>query len=360
VPRYIEVMVFLLGKNDDLRRFDSKTYISSLKESPQPHKLLEGIRHTINAQYGTTFTSMLRRATQKVQWIALVSTSLFRWNVTRDDKFGDQTIAELESAGILFVEQTNAHTAIVAEYTVVFPLLFLTHLVQNGDSGMAVPMLLQNFNVMLSSDENEQNTLAIFALKCAALTAMGKPITVEALFPSFASRLDWRTEPMSFDCFKVQHAKSQVNMREWNGYLATLKTTGGFLVNARTAKFRDMIIIPKGGERVILIQEKQEEGAKGAALGRSPTGKKRKLLKFDYSRVADEHKKCDVKTIHLFVLVADKRFTGIDELKDNEIVIPGTDQGQAIGPLLALLRLHNHAHRPKLEQKACTSEVSSS
>jgi hypothetical protein len=93
VPRYIEVMVFLLGK-DDQRCFDSSTYISSLKNSPQPHLLLEGIRNAINAQYGETFTMMLLRATQDA-WSALVSTSLFRWNVTRDDKFGDRTIAEL-------------------------------------------------------------------------------------------------------------------------------------------------------------------------------------------------------------------------------------------------------------------------
>jgi hypothetical protein len=161
--RAIEVMVFLLGKYDQ-RCFDSSTCISNLKNSPQPHLLLEGIRNAINAQYGETLTTMLLCATQDA-WSALVSTSLFRWNVTRNDKFGDRTIAELESTGILFVEQTNAPTSPVAEYTIVFPLLLLTHLVQNGDSRLTVPMLLQNFNVMLSSDENERTTLAILALK---------------------------------------------------------------------------------------------------------------------------------------------------------------------------------------------------
>jgi hypothetical protein len=206
--------------------------------------------------------------------------------------------------------------------------------------------------VMLSSDQNEHNTLAIFALKCAALFAMRKPITVQALFPGYAEKLEWLDEAMSFDAdCKISNAGRQVDMQTWAGFLSERKTTGGFFVNAPSAAFCDMMIIPKGGKHVILIQEKQEQQvAKVARLGKTLVrGEKRKAPSFKVSRVTDEHKKCNVKTKHLFVMVADRGFTDGGELEKNEIVLPGTDHAKAIGPLLALLRLHNHGHRDKLK-----------
>jgi hypothetical protein len=338
--------VFLLGEREHC--FNSEMYISSLKKPPQPHLLLQNIKDTIQWQYGQTFTSMLRLAT-KAAWSALVSTSLFRWNVTRDDKFGDRTIAELESAGILFVEQTNEPTSFVAEYTIVFPLLLLLHLVLNGDKEVDVPMLLRNFTVMLSPNENEHCTLAIFALKCEALHVMEKPITIQALFPGYAAQLDWRDEAMLFDGFRMRTFATQVTMKTWATDLSSVKTTGGFLVNASGAPFCDMMIIPRGGERVILIQEKQEQVAKTAALETTPDGKRKRMPSFNVSRVVNEHAKCNVKTNHLFVMVTDADFTDSDKLENNEIVLPGRDHKNAIGPLLALLRLHNHFHRQKFK-----------
>ena len=74
---------------------------------------------------------------------------------------------------------------------------------------------------------------------------------------------------------------------------------------------------------------------------------------FGYNLVKEEHVKCDVKTPHLFILVSDKDFkaTDRDKIKDNEIVLPRTQHERALGPPLALLRRHNHGHRPKLPLK---------
>lgn len=216
------------------------------------------------------------------------------------------------------MERTNALTSPVAEYTIVFPLLLLTHLLQNGVSGLQVPMLLRNFNVRMSSDENERNILDIFALKCAALNAMEKPITVEALFPGYAPHLDWRMNAMLFDDFKPIDVKKQVTKETWSKCLSKFTGTGGFVVNARNAPFCDMIIIPKEGKNVILIQEKQVEVAKSAAIN----DKKRKVTSFDCSKVNFEHEKCMVPTAHLFVLISDGDFNGkVERLQNNEIVL---------------------------------------
>jgi hypothetical protein len=48
-------------------------------------------------------------------------------------------------------------------------------------------------------------------------------------------------------------------------------------------------------------------------------------------------------------MVTDADFTDSDKLENNEIVLPGRDHKNAIGPLLALLRLHNHFHRQKFK-----------
>uniref|UniRef100_A0A7S2XUH1 Crinkler (CRN) family protein n=1 Tax=Attheya septentrionalis TaxID=420275 RepID=A0A7S2XUH1_9STRA len=344
VPRYIEVLVFLLGMNNKTRCFNPAIYPSRLfndSDQNQPHCLLDKIKTAISAKYGESFVAVVAKVTREAL-SPLLATSLFQWSITRDDMFGEHTIGDLESKGILFVEQTNDPTSPVAKYTTAFPLLLLTYLFENGDATANVPMLLRNFDFKLSSDQNEKNTLAIFALKCEALAALKKPITVNALLPGNAQELEWQHEAMSFDSFEVQDAQSQVTMTTWNSYLSKLTTGGGFLVNAKGTPFCDMIIVAKGGTRVILIQEKQAEVAKAAAIGlkRVPT--------LDYALVEREHKKCEVNTSHLFVMISDKDFTSSDMLKGNEIVLSATNHVDAFGPLLALLRLHNHGHRSKL------------
>jgi hypothetical protein len=105
-----------------------------------------------------------------------------------------------------------------------------------------------------------------------------------------------------------------------------------------------MIIIPKEGKNVILIQEKQVEVAKLAAINI----RKRKVPSFGCSKVNIEHK--IVPTAHLFVLISDEEFNDkVELLQDNEIVLSGRENATAIGPLLALLRLHNHGHRAIVE-----------
>ena len=106
-------------------------------------------------------------------------------------------------------------------------------------------------------------------------------------------------------------------------------------------------MVSKKVEHAIMIQEKQVEGAKNAALNNTT------VPSFGYDSVHEEHKKCDVKTSHLFVMVSDNNFKATDygQLEDNEIVLPRTEHEKAIWPLLALLGSHNHAYRPKMPIK---------
>lgn len=191
VPRYMEVLVFLLGQ-DGTQHFDSSHYADSIKKSPQPHQLLENIRAIITVQYGAIFSTMLTTTTAQESWSALVSASFFQWKVTREDKFGLKTVGELKSQGIIFVEPINAKEY---TYAAVFPLLLLTKLLQKN----SWPMLSQDFNVKLSSNENGQNTLAILSMKYKGLRVMGRPITVNFLLSNYAAEPEWRLEPLTFE-----------------------------------------------------------------------------------------------------------------------------------------------------------------
>jgi len=58
--------------------------------------------------------------------------------------------------------------------------------------------------------------------------------------------------------------------------------------------------------------------------------------------VRAEHKKCNVKTSHLFVVITDKDFTEVKDLADNEIVLSYSDLDALMGKPLALLQKFNH------------------
>ena len=332
------------------QHFDPSHYANSIKMSPHPYQLLESIRTIITVQYGETFSRMLTTTTTtREAWSPLVSASLFQWKVTRDDKFGLKTVGELESQGIIFVELSTAAAANVTaaaakpkEYAIVFSLLLLTNLLQQN----SWPMLLQNFNVKLSSDENEQNTLAILSLKCKGLRVMGRPITVDALLPNYAPDLDWRLEPLSFDDnFEMIYSESWVTVTTWEAFLSEFKGKSVFILNGRSAPFCNMVIVSKDGKRVILIQGKQIKTAKESVT------KKRKVPSFGHGAVKEAHEKCNVGTSHLFVMLSDMDFTGEKELEANEIVLHRKEHECPIEPLLALLRRHNHGHRPKFRLK---------
>jgi hypothetical protein len=71
----------------------------------------------------------------------------------------------------------------------------------------------------------------------------------------------------------------------------------------------------------------------------------RKIPKFTYKNLNEEHDKCDVGTPHLFIIITDEVFDSSPSdppLRKNEIVLSPNLHSAAIGPLLALLRQHNH------------------
>ena len=239
--------------------------------------------------------------------------------------------------------------------TIVFPLIFLTYILENTTD---CPMLLRHFDVPLSSHENERNTLAILLSKCNGLRALGIPIAVDTLLPGYAPNLSWRATPLEFDNRCLRAMENQIALETWHDFeLQMQRGEDGFFVNAKGAEFSDGLIIPKKAENVILIQEKQVEVAKKKARNNTT------VPRFGYDLVKEEHEKCDVKTPHLFIIVSDKedkefKATDRDQIQSNEVVLPRTEHDKALGPLLALLRLHNHGERPTLplKRKHATSQ----
>lgn len=341
VPRYVEALAFRLGANPN---FDPSVYVDRVKTPPNPLILLTDIRNNISKQYGDVFEDIMTTATRKV-WEALVCASLFSWQVSRETLFGKHSVQVLESRGVLFVKTTQDATTRAKVLTIVFPLLFLTYILQKTSD---CPMLLRHFDVPLSSDENERNTLAILLLKCNGLRTLGIPITIDALLPGYAPNLSWRATPLEFDKRYLRAMENQITMKTWDDFeLQMQRGEDGFFVNAKSATFADGLIIPKGTENVILVQEKQVQVATRAARDGTT------VPRFGYDSVKEEHDKCNVKTPHLFIMVSDKDFeaTDRDKIKSNEVVLPRSEHGKALGPLLALLRRHNHGYRPKLPLK---------
>ena len=111
-------------------------------------------------------------------------------------------------------------------------------------------MLLRHFDVRLSSDENERNSLAIFCMKCAGVKENDNKITLKRLFPlekfGKVSRKLCEQE-MLFDGFQQIEWGHQITKENWKGILDQHKTTGCFLVNGKCATFADMIMISEGG-----------------------------------------------------------------------------------------------------------------
>ncbi|CAB9502857.1 expressed unknown protein [Seminavis robusta] len=279
-------------------------------------------------------------ATRQV-WEAL-GASLFGWQVSRETLFGKHSVQELESRGVLFVETTQDATTRANVLTIVFPLIFLTYILQKT---LDCPMLLRHFDVPSSSDENERNTLAVLLLKCNGLRTLGIPITVDALLPGYAPNLSWRATPLEFDNRYLRAMENQITLKTWHDFELQMHTgEDGFFVNAKGATFSDGLIIPKKAENVILVQEKQVEVAKKKAIDDTT------VPSFGYDSVKEEHNKCDVETSHLFIMVSDKDFKATDrgQIQSNEIILPRNEREKALGPLLALLRRHNHA--PRIEK----------
>jgi hypothetical protein len=330
VPRYVELLVYALG--DTGNHFARMAYWKRLSSGDiEPHAVMERVKEHINARYSRVFGDML----QTVPCKALAAYSLFGWRVTRLEKIGDKSVGDLETAGIVFLQGDK----------LVFPMILLLRMAKEG-FGSEIPMLLRHFDVRLSSDESERNSLAIFCMKCAGVKETDNKITLKRLFPlekfGKVSRVLYEQE-MLFDSFQLIEWGHRITKSGWKGILDRYKTTGGFLVNGKGAKFADMVMISKGGNFVVFFQEKQREVAKRQAT------KKRKVPEMDYKYVKEEHDKCNVSTKHLFIMITDEHYGQWDLLQGNEIVLSPQYHEDAIGRQLALLRLHNHVHRGEAE-----------
>ena len=337
VPRYIEMLIYSLGEQKAESAFAMEVYGKILSSNAiHPHAQLERVKELINKRYGWTFAELIRTVPCRI----LVSYSLFQWPISRGDSVGGiKTIGDLETDGVVFVQDD----------TIVFPLVLLLNFAQAGHA-QHLPMLLQKFDVMLSPDENERNSLGIFAMKCSALSENDGLVRLRNLFPlEKFSQIPNRVgaTEMSFDQFELKRAKSRVEKRSWSDWLPILAEKGCFLLNCKGAAFADMIIVSKGGAYVVFIQEKQREVAKEQAQ------KKRKVPTLCYATVKEEHDKCDVSTAHLFVIITDEEFDDFASLRENEIVLSSEMHSAAIGPLLALLRKHNHAQQPQKMSLEC-------
>jgi hypothetical protein len=246
-------------------------------------------------------------------------------------------VGELESYGIVFVHGVEPHS------TIKLPLVLLLFATAEIASE-AQPMLLKHFDVMLSSDENERSSLAIYVLKCAALKSMGLPVTIELLFSAGAIRRlssELKDKNFSFGSFEMLNAQNRVTKETWAQCLKMYAATGCLMMNCRGAPFADMIMLVQGGEFVILLQEKQSETAKSQELA------DRTVPTLSLESVQKEHAKCNVETPHLFVLITDEDFVDSPGLADNEIVLSHTEHCGAMGHLLALLRKFNHSGQEK-------------
>jgi hypothetical protein len=326
-----------LGSGDtDNAVFRHSTYKETLGGSTETNakSLLEQVKRMLLVQYGEQISIML----SQIPIRQLMCMSLFKWNVTREMKVGDTTLGDLEYQGIVFFEHISRPHG-DPTYTIQLPLLLT--LVCETKSATRSIMLLNHFDVMLSSDENERNSLAMLVLKCKGLQETYKTIKLKDLlplesFPKLAPH--WKDETLEFTSFKQATAEKQVTIKNWDVAFEKFKEKGAFVQNCRTATFGDMIIVPKAGTFALIFQEKQGERAKLQQIA-GATVPTRCL-----DDVREEHEKCNVSTSHLFVFITDEDFADCNELQENEIVLSYSHHEAAWGPLLALLRKFNHSN----------------
>jgi hypothetical protein len=335
VPRYLEMLAFVLGQQGTA--FTHAKYCEALCSSEHDASLLmEKVKSLIVIQYSRRFAEMIAG----IPCDALMAISLFRWPVERDKIIAGTSVRELETRGIVFLQYLSAE-----KLALQMPLLLM--LFAAAATGGEVGMLLRHFDVMLSSDENERNSLAAISLKCRGLTELGVRISLGDLLPlhqGLFPQLDasWAGRELLCDSYALFEAEKRITTKNWPTAVAKLQEQGVFVVNCREAPFADMIIVPKGGTFAIFLQEKQRERAKEKLLD----GKTIPTVKIE--SVQEEHEKCKVDTPHLFVLITDERFDAYDQLKANEIVLPYDQHSAMMGPLLALLRRFNHSNRRKI------------
>ena len=340
MPRYIEILILTLGKRSttECNFFVSKAYREALTTNEfggrrSPQELLEDVKDLINSRYGNTMRDILHGIPHK----AITGVALFELPVTRATKIGDNTVGELETHGIVFLQQTQQQRDGVT-YRLVFPIILLLNSL-NGEA----PRLLKCFTEIIDSSGNERCTLGVVAMKCEALKMLKGKIELGELFPTLETIAGSRHSEVElrFDSFKLYSSKKRICLKNWEGNFQKLKDRGCFLLNGNEAPFADMMMVTKGGNFTILWQEKKTVISRIQAKRQRVDNKNLKDKKVTYKAVQIEHDKCRIKESHLFVYVTDEVFEEYGMLKDDELVLSPKDHPEAFGSIVAVLRLYN-------------------
>jgi len=330
VPRYVEMLVFLIGSNGKDFLTDRYSEVLYSEEFPA-HDILEKVKETISALYGSTYTTTVA-SIQRPR--ALLAYSLFGWYVMRDEAlFGVKTVAELESLGVVFLQGVEPAA------TLRLPLILLLFISNSTFSSRELPMLLKHFTVLVSPQESERVMFAIIWLKCAARIECGDLVRVDDLFPinkfpclnPFWAKCSFTLDP---NCI-LRDCTTRIYQNNWESVFQQFRATGALIVNGAGAPFADLILIPKDGAFAIFFQEKQREKAKQKNLSAQ------KIPTLALATVLSEHQKCEVETPHLFVMNTDEGFAEQSQLADNEVVLSCQDHVDLMGKLLSQLRLFN-------------------
>jgi hypothetical protein len=115
VPRYVEMLAFLLGTENE--KFSHARYCTKLNQDGNEgdaRGLLERVKNLIFQAYGDVFVCMMNG----LKLDAIMTLSLFAWPVSRTDQYGGNTIGELETCGVVFL-QPHQHEG---HYVIKMPL----------------------------------------------------------------------------------------------------------------------------------------------------------------------------------------------------------------------------------------------
>ncbi len=331
VPRYLEALVFCLGQLGN--EFTLDQFVETMQKADfRADSVLSRLSEVIRDKYGELYADTFGDVGDP---LLVMSYSLFGWRVaSRNVKIGGFAVSDLESKGLVFLERTES------KFRLSMPFFLLHQFLCSLDHTVVqtLPQVIRNF-VDISPDENERESIRVLVVKLLAFQIMGKLATLADLFPveQFVN-LDPELKDRVIEVENIvfDESPNQVKKDNWKRFVDSHAESGAIMKNARSAPFSDSFIITKGGKFVIFIQDKLSE----ISQGKNVQGTTVPALSVETVRV--EHEKCNVDTPHLFVVVTDHRFDHQKELAPNEIVLSHDVHGKWMGPLWALMRLHNH------------------
>ncbi len=331
VPRYLEALVFSLGQSG--KEFTLDKFVETTENADfRADAVLLSLSEIIRDKYGELYAETFNFAGDPA---LLIGYSLFGWLVaSRTERISGLTVGDLETMGLIFLEAAGSN------FRLSVPFFLLRQFLCSLDHKVVanLPQVMRSF-VLISPDENERESLRVLVVKLLAIRSMGKAATLADLFPmeQFANlEPALKAQVIEVDKISFDESLKQVNKDNWHEFWDSHSESGAITKNARSAEFSDSFIITKGGKFAIFIQDKLSE----LSQGKNVSGRTVPALMLE--AVRSEHEKCKVDTPHLFVVVTDHRFDEQNGLAPNEIVLSHDVHGKWMGPLWALMRLHNH------------------